>query len=86
MKTTVRLNKARDRDQEVRDASLESIFWQASLRVTVGRDLNEMRRQPRILLGEEHPRQRTSAKAKAQGRSLLVVLKEQQRDHNGRAE
>lgn len=81
MKTTVKLNKARERD-EVRDAILESIFWQASLRVTLSSDLNEVRHQPNSHLREEHPRQRSSAKTKAQ-RSSVLVFEEEQRDHNG---
>lgn len=86
MKSTVKLNKTRERDQEVRDAMSGSVFLKDSARVMLSRDLSEMRHQPHTLLGEEQPRQRTSAKSKARSPSMLVVLDEQQRHHHGYTE
>lgn len=72
-KTIVTIHKAREKDK-VRDAILESIFWQASLRVTLSRNLKEGRCQP-------HTWQNHQQKTEARSSSVLVAFSRgQQRD------
>ena len=75
-------DKARERNENVKGYYLGKYFL-ASVRVTLSRDLKEMKGQPHTHLKEEHLQQRSPVKTEARSRNAFVDVEEQQRIHHG---